>query len=78
MASAFSRFLADQRGGTESRATSCLRLRPMPTFADRMSQAGAAPEDALATPAAPAALPLTSTPTCQRQLQLFCRPQVLA
>jgi hypothetical protein len=31
MASAFSRSLADQRGGAESLATSCLRLRPMPT-----------------------------------------------
>ena len=52
---------------------------PAPTAdADRVSQAGAAPEDALATPAMPAALPLISTPTCQRQLQLFFRPQVLA
>ena len=31
MASAFSRSLADQRGGAESPATSCLRLPPMPT-----------------------------------------------
>ena len=48
------------------------------SFADRVSHAGAAPEDALATPAAPAALPLTSSPTCQRKLQLFCHPQVPA
>jgi hypothetical protein len=41
MAFAFSRSLADQRGGAEPLATSCLRLRPMPTACHRpRSRAG--------------------------------------
>ena len=67
MASAFSRSLADQRGGAESLATSCLRLRAT-ADADRVSQAGAAPEDALATPAVPAALPLNVPATAAAPL----------
>ena len=75
MASAFSFSLASTGATARSRA----RARAAPTArADRVWQARAAPEDAIATPAAPAALPLTSTPTCQRQLQLFYQPQVLA
>ncbi len=74
MASAFSFSLASTGATARSRAR-----RAAPTArADRVWQARAAPEDAIATPAAPAALPLTSTPTCQRQLQLFYQPQVLA
>ena len=74
MASAFSFSLASTGATARSRAR-----RAAPTArADRVWQARAAPEDAIATPAAPAALPLTSTPTCQRQLQLFYHPQVLA
>ena len=58
---------------------------PAPTAdADRVSQAGTAPlkmrsQRPLRRAAGrSAALPLTSTPTCQRQLQLFYQPQVLA
>jgi len=74
MASAFSRSLADQRGGAESLATSCLRLRPMPTACHRPELCRKMRSQR------PLCQPhfhhqLT---TCQQQLQLFFRPQVFA
>jgi hypothetical protein len=71
MASAFSRSLADQRGGAESLATSCLRLRPMPTACHR-------PELRRKMRSQRPLCQLHFHSTCQRQLQLFFRPQVLA